>query len=88
MEDLLEHGVLEGVQLFQHLRSGWWVLRPMIQKVDLYRSHLKGVEDIHRYGVCPLVGHVAAYTPSQALNGLTDVNGLAVIVEEYINSPI
>ena len=50
-------------------------------------EYLEGIEHRHRYGIGALVGQVSANAGPQPLVGLTDIDGLAVVVEEGVDAP-
>jgi hypothetical protein len=67
------------VECFVHLGK--------IQWPDANFGDLEGVEDVHGDGVCSLVGEVTAYPAAETLEGLTDVDWLAVVIIERVDAP-
>lgn len=56
------------------------------ERPHLDLGHLERIEDIHRYGVSPLVGQVAPNATAQAFVGLAHVDRLFVVVVEEIDT--
>ena len=50
-------------------------------------EHLEGIQHGHRNGVSPLVSKVAPNACTEPFVGLSDVDRLAVVVEECIDTP-
>ena len=77
-------GVFGAIQdILGHVR--WRVLQ-LEERPHLDLGHLERIEDVHRYGVSPLVRQVAPDATAQAFVGLANVDRLFVVVVEEIHA--
>ena len=59
---------------------------PKVEGPDANFCHLKWVEDVHGNGVRALVGKVPTYPCAETLEGLTDVDRLAIVIVKRIDA--
>lgn len=58
-----------------------------VERPDANLRNFKGVENVHRHRVRPLIGQMTTNPAAQTLKSLADVDGLAVVIVKGIYAP-